>query len=240
MDVEKLITLVKTEFPNDALEIQECLDLLNQSIAGSVVSLKNAMSVAIDARQYAKMTELQSMLQGIDELCKQLDYYSSLLQVDVEIEEQLLEQENLDDAVVKTLPDYESLRVDEYIPYTLYDDYTYKRPAAFELFGERYDGREWKEVFVKTCEVLFAKDAAVFKSFVGDRSMQGRKSDYFTKDAKSIRAPRQIQGTDIYVMTNMSANQVRNIVEKMLRKYGIKIRDYKIYLRADYTARHVE
>ena len=40
-------------------------------------------------------------------------------------------------------------------------------------------------------------------------------------------------------MTNMSANQIRNVIEKMLRKYGIKTVEYKIYLKADYTARHI-
>ena len=60
----------------------------------------------------------------------------------------------------------------------------------------------------------------------------------FCKDPNLIRAPREINGTDVFVMTNMSANQVRNVIEKMLRKYGIKINDYKLYLKADYTARH--
>ena len=36
-------------------------------------------------------------------------------------------------------------------------------------------------------------------------------------------------------MTNMSA-LTRNIIEKMLRKYKIKIDDYKIYFKADYSA----
>jgi uncharacterized protein YeeX (DUF496 family) len=36
----------------------------------------------------------------------------------------------------------------------------------------------------------------------------------------------------------MSANAIRNIIEKMLRKYKIKIDDYKIYFKADYSARH--
>jgi hypothetical protein len=39
-------------------------------------------------------------------------------------------------------------------------------------------------------------------------------------------------------MTNMNANQIRNVIERMLRRYDIKINDFKIYLRADYTIRH--
>ena len=39
-------------------------------------------------------------------------------------------------------------------------------------------------------------------------------------------------------MTNMSANQIRNVIEKILRKYNVKVNDYKIYLKADYTSLH--
>ncbi len=120
----------------------------------------------------------------------------------------------------------------------MYDDYTHKRPAGFEIFGVRQDAKDWKDVFVCTCEVLAKKDSATFEAFVNDKNMQGRKVPYFCKDPKRIRAPRKVYGTDIYVMTNMSANQVRNVIERMLRKYGIKTNDYKLFLKADYTARH--
>lgn len=53
-----------------------------------------------------------------------------------------------------------------------------------------------------------------------------------------MRKAELIQGTDIYVTTNLSANNIRNIIQKMLRKYGIPLSEYKIYLKADYTALH--
>ncbi len=139
---------------------------------------------------------------------------------------------------IKEIPDYASLRVDENIPHTLYDDYTYKRPAGFEIYGKRYIAKDWKEVFVYTCEVLAQVDRDKFQNFLLDKSMQGRKIQYFCKDASLIRAPRKIKGTDIFVMTNMSANQIRNVIERMLRKYNLKVNDYKLFLKADYTDRH--
>ena len=39
----------------------------------------------------------------------------------------------------------------------------------------------------------------------------------------------------IYVETNMSSNSIRNIIVKMLREYDIKVNDFKLYFRADYT-----
>ena len=93
-------------------------------------------------------------------------------------------------------------------------------------------------MFVKICEILAEKDPMTFKTFVNDKSMQGRKVSYFCKDQKDIRSPKHVKGTDIYIMTNMSANQIRNVIERMLRRYDIKINDFKIYLKADYTVMH--
>lgn len=235
--MEKLITFLRKEFPSDAMEIQECIDLLNQCIGGSIESIKNAFSTAIDQRDYEKLTTMQSLLTTIDDIQNKLDEYSNMLQLDDDIEEIIVKKDS-SETEDKKLPDYESLRVDQNIPHTLYDDYTHKRPAGFELFGKKCDAKDWKDVLVQTCEILASKDISVFRNFVNDNTMQGRKVPYFCKDPKLIRAPRKVVGTDIYVMTNMSANAVRNVIERMLRKYGFKINDYKLYLKADYTARH--
>ena len=237
LQMKKLISFLKTEFPKDALEIQECIELLSQCIGGSVESIKSALGTAVDNRDYAKLSSLQEMLQTVDQIQGKLEEYTDLLQLDEEVEEDIIIAEDSEDES-KELPDYDSLRVDQNIPYTLYDDYTHKRPSGFEIFGVRQDAKDWKDVFVSTCEVLAQKDIKKFETFVSDKTMQGRKVPYFFKDPKGIRAPRKVKGTDIYVMTNMSANQVRNVVERMLRKYGIKINDYKLFLKADYTARH--
>lgn len=236
--MEKLISFLKTEFPKDALDIQECIELLNQSIGGSVESIKGAFNASFDNRDYERLNKLQEMVKDIDKIQSKLEEYTNLLQLDDEIEEEIILSENFDDES-KELPDYESLRVDPNIPYTLYDDYTHKRPAGFELLGICNDAKDWKEMFVKTCEVLAEKDLNKFYTFVSDKSMQGRKVPYFSKSKTGIRAPRLVKGTDIFIMTNMSANQVRNVIERMLRIYGLKINDYKIYLKADYTARHI-
>lgn len=57
--MDNLISFLKAEFPKDALDIQECLELLNQSIGGSVESIKSAFSAAIDKRDYERLNNLQ-------------------------------------------------------------------------------------------------------------------------------------------------------------------------------------
>lgn len=43
---------------------------------------------------------------------------------------------------------------------------------------------------------------------------------------------------NIYVEMNLSANGIRNLLIKMLNKYNIKLSDYKIYLKTDYSELH--
>lgn len=235
--MEKLIYFLKTEYSKDALEIQTSIELLSQCLDGSIESIKGAHNIAFDNRNYKKLSELQEMLQTIDKIQCKLEEYVDLLQLDDATEETIIKEEELED-ILTNLPDYDELTVDSNIPYTLYDDYTYKKPAGFELFGVRQNARDWKEVFVKTCEVLARKDKDRFEKFADDKTMQGRTNSYFCTNSKDIRSPMKVPGADIYIMTNMSSNQIRNVIERMLRKYQINISEFKIFLRADYTARH--
>ena len=142
--MEKLISFLKNEFPKDAFDIQECLDLLNQCIEGCVKNIKDAFNTAIDKRDYQRLTNLSEMLKSIDKVQGKLGEYSNLLQIDNDIEEEIIQKENLKDES-KELPSYDSLQVDQNMPYTLYDDYTYKKPAGFEVFGLRYDAKDWRK-----------------------------------------------------------------------------------------------
>ncbi len=236
--MEKLLKVIREELPEDALEIQECIELLNQSLSSCKQNLTDHLTYAATSkREYDKLEMLKEHLKMIDEFQDRLYTIFNTLQLEEEVEEGIVEKE-ISDIEDSHIPDYEELRVDSNIPHNLYENFTYKRPAGFELFGRRYDTKDWKEVLCQTCEVLAAKNIDLFKSFISDKNMNGRKIAYFGYDPQVIREPMKITGTNIYVMTNMSANAIRNIIEKMLRKYKIKIDDYKIYFKADYSARH--
>lgn len=53
-----------------------------------------------------------------------------------------------------------------------------------------------------------------------------------------MRSVQLIKGADIYITTNLSANSIRNLIIKCLKKYNMKISDFKIYFRADYSDLH--
>lgn len=52
--MERLIKFLCNEFPDDALEIQECIDLLNQSISGTVNSIKKELDREFERRNFEK------------------------------------------------------------------------------------------------------------------------------------------------------------------------------------------
>ena len=98
-----------------------------------------------------------------------------------------------------------------------------------------------RDLLVKVCEVLAQRDLKKFEGFIDDVTMKGTKRAYFGKKSvyesgfyKNMKVP----GTKVYVWTNMNCNQMRNVMKKMLKKYGIDFNELKIYLKADYKDLH--
>lgn len=239
VDTEKLLSFFKEEFPKDAIDIQACIEWLNQCIAGSKDRIINIIIPKVcNNMEYQKVKLYTDLLEFLDSKKSSLDEYYDLLEINEETQQNIINDEELDSN--ETTPNYELLKIDSDIAYSIFEDFTYTRPHGFELFGKRYMAKDWKEVFVKTCEVLAQRDLNLFESFVNDSSMQGKKVAYFCNDIKTVvRNPVKVKGTSVFVMTNMSANSVRNVIERMLRKYKIKTSSYKIFLRADYSSLHI-
>jgi len=85
---------------------------------------------------------------------------------------------------------------------------------------------------------LVKKNNSIFENFVNDGSMQGRTRAYFSMISSEVRKPKKIAGSPVYVETNLSANNIRNIIVNMLEKYNIPKNQYQIYLSKDLTPLH--
>ncbi len=139
----------------------------------------------------------------------------------------------------KDIPNYRDYLVDTEVEHNLYEDLTHKRPCAFKIEGEKIEARDWKGVLLKTVNYLGKKNPNVLKGFVDNPKMNGKKVIYFSRvELHTMRAPRKIDSANIFVETNLSANGIRNLLIKALNKYDIKLSDYKIYLKADYSDLH--
>jgi len=235
--LKRLLKYFKSEFPNDVVDIRDSIDLLYQCLNSTVKNINIKAATAFSEREFDKMSILSDCVKQIDEVQVKLESYSSLLDLEDDVEEFIVSNKS-SEMEDKKMPNYADYAVDSDVAYALIEDFTHKRPAAFSLFGKRMEASGWKYVFVLTCEELVTINKDIFCGFLNDKSMQGRKVAYFAQDSTGMRKPEKIAGTDIYATTNMSANNIRNIISKMLGKYNINSSDYKIYLKADYTTLH--
>lgn len=239
MDLDDLILQIKEYFPKKAIEIKECLMLLSESIDSAMSDIQNASDVAFKGRNFDTYDRVGQIARNANQFQATIDKYISDLELEDSKEEAaVIVQQEEEQIESRKLPNYSAFIVDSNIPCGLYEDFTHKCPAAFSISGTKIEARQWKDVLILTCKALAKKDTQRFAGFVSDPTMQGKKVNYFSKSTEKMRKPVLIEDTGIYVETNMSSNQIRNVIAKVLRKFDLKVTDYNIFLRADYTALH--
>ncbi|MCF6095294.1 hypothetical protein L1765_15155 [Microaerobacter geothermalis] len=230
--INDLIEVLRNELPEKAIEIGEVLELLLDSLIITRIDIGIKLQKANDSKNFTLLEQLATVSRELAVYESKIQDFRNLFEVD------FIQEKTVPDAE-KSLPDYEQYRVDNNIEHTLYENFSHKRPFAFEFEGRKVMVDTWIDMLIKTAEILFKKDRAKIESFANDEDMNGRKMRYFSLHDKSgMRKPVQLAGEELYIETNLSANSIRNIIVKMLQKYGIKITEFKIYLRADYTELH--
>lgn len=236
-DINKIINSIKGYFPEDASEIVDALELLNLALDGLLGSASKQIVEFHTNKEYDQGMELLELSKSVSEIQEIINDFSILMNTETEKEEEGSEEEPDEAEEQRTIPNYSEYVVDSSIPHTLYEDFTHKKAAAFLLNNMRYPARDWKDVLLQTCDLLAEIDSGKFLEFVNDPVMKGRKISYFSEkhvDGKNVK----MADIDIYVWTNLSANNIRNLIRKMLKKFNIRITDYYIFLRADYTHLH--
>lgn len=227
MEVKELISLIKEEVPNKAIDLMDSLELLKETIADTLTEILKKSNTAFQQRNLTRWNELNRLIDRIVPIEGKIAQTIEELDLDVTMKESEIEK--------RVLPNYSDYLVDSNVEHTLYEDYTHRRPCAFKMNGNsRIEVSTWKEMLIKTCEILIEKDEEKFLSFEHLEKMNGKKRKYFSVHADGMREPVSIKGK-MYIETLMSSNGFRNLVIKLLKEYNLKISDYKIYLRADYS-----
>ena len=239
MELNEILETLKEQFPNKAIDLIESLELLSDTIQDAINEVQNKITQACGNRDWDLAKQHMNLAENIAIYEKQLENMKSLLEPEQEVA--IIPEEDDEQTEQKVIPNYNEYLVDMEMPHTLYEDYTHKRPYAFVLNEkQKVEVKTWQEMLLKTCEILASVDREKFASFQSDIKMNGKKVRYFSADSSKIRKPVTVQGTDIYIETNMSSNGIRNLIVKMLQQYGMKISDFKLFLRADYSALHQE
>ncbi|WP_308780166.1 hypothetical protein [uncultured Clostridium sp.] len=235
----KVFEFLGKEVPGAIDDIREVLDLLSTSIDGAIEQVGGKVSKYFANKDFKKVSELTTNSEELDSISKKIQEMISDL--DNIIEDRNIEKDfnDIGETDEKSIPNYSDYLVDSEIEHNLYEDLTHKRPCAIKIEGNKIETKDWKSALVETISYLATKDSDMIRSFVDNPKMNGKKVIYFSRvKLPTMRAAREIKSANIYVETNLSANGIRNLLIKMLNKYNIKLSNYKIYLKADYSDLH--
>lgn len=243
MNIESVLKFINEETPSHAKELWSAIDLLSGTLENTKCAIDGTIGKLASNRDFNKAKEYMEMSQQLAFVMDELNKYIKKYGLEEDIKGEVIEDEedNEDDNQNSTNKiNYEKYRVDENVAYNIYTDFTYKKPAAFAINGKKYYARKWQDLFIKTCEILVGLNSEKFRAFTNDDMIQGRTRKYFSFDGKDIKKPKKIKGTNVFVETNLSANNIRNIIVNMLERYNIPKSQYQIYLSKDLSALHID
>ena len=249
MDLLKIINFLKDNYTYNADEIYECLGLLTDTLDSALVAIQHSSTDAFVKRDFEKNKAYADMAIAINNVQEKVKEYMNQLSVNIPDEavsddgeeaEDFNEQQQeetepgAEEDTVKPI-DEDQYKTDSSIKHSLQEDFTYKKPAAFEMDSVRVEVRDWRDLFFLTCEALVRKNRSIFESFISDPSMNGRRVKYFSRTRRGMTSPKKLPGTDIYV-SMLGANSAKSLISKMLRKYNMDVDKYYVYISEDYSS----
>ncbi len=237
MEFEQLMDEVGRVAPSHLRELVASMALVADEMGYSKAAVDKAMQNAMNRNAYDEMRSLIALSEAIYTEENKIRELTS--KYEEKIEDALVEPEETSYIYHENI-DYDAYRVDESVSYDLYANYTFKRPAAVSYKGKKKNADTWIKVLMWVCENLAIENKKKMESFTTDKTFKGVKRPLFAKDAALLRKPAKIVGTDIYIETNRSAEDIRRTMIKMLYKYEISTDAVQVYLAKDLTALHEE
>ncbi len=127
--------------------------------------------------------------------------------------------------------------LDRRVPHGLGEDFRYKRPAIFTLDGVPFDGTNtWSQVHETLCRYLATLKPAVFAALPSNPDFTSSKGNrYFSRDPSDLRLGRDFGG-GVLAETNLSANQIRDNMRRLLAAFGLPETAFVVYFREDRDA----
>lgn len=231
MELEEILKVIKEDFPDKSIDISESLGLLMDTIDDVMNRINEKIGQSYSNRDFATIEKYTTLGKAINFYENKIDEIINLTR----IEATDITEENAEEDITRILPNYDEYVVDNKVEHTLYENFTHIRPFGFRINDSEFiEVKTWQEILLKTCDMFISIDSEKFLSFENNKNMNGKKNKYFSIDEKKLRKPEKV-ADKIYIETNMSGNSIRNLIVKILKEYGIKVNNYKVYFRADYT-----
>ncbi len=203
--MKKLLSIIKNEFPDKAIEISDRLKLLKEIINTTMAGINEKINEAFNERDFTAMEKYSEFAKLTYEYENKLNKIIDFLDIDYDEIETVNEVDDTDKVKGKSTPNYEDYRVDSNIEHNLYEDFTHIRPYGFKFLSDKIiPVKTWQEMFTKTCEILMDIDEQKFLKFENAPKMNGKKRKYFSKEIINMINPIKIRGK-IYIEANMSS-----------------------------------
>ena len=236
MEYTDIIKKLEQVVPSHLQDLIAAICLVSSELEYTKTAIDKNIQNAINQNDYNTVRELL-------EISKEL--HNQKIKIDGFIEEQNIEDTVETEDVIESDEDqhnngvdYDAYRVDETVSYDLFTPITFKRPAAFSFKESKYNVATWNGMLVKICGLLNQEDSNIFEEFVNDKSMQGKRKARFALEKNQLRKGIKVKGSDVYIETNLSANDIRKTILAMLDKFSISSDAVKLYLAKDLTALH--
>jgi hypothetical protein len=107
-------------------------------------------------------------------------------------------------------------------------EYTNTVPSKFVLLGKQYPVSSWHEMLMKVSGIMYKEHSSEFQKAC--QQVKGR-GNYFSTRADDLRKPEKISGSNYFVETNMSADQIVKTCEKLIGVFGYRAGQLKIEKR---------
>jgi len=110
------------------------------------------------------------------------------------------------------------------------NDWTGKKPVSFSLLGENRSVKSWKELVIAVLELLHEYEPQNSASFP-ERQKYGKRV-LFSPNKDEIKwRPMYVKGLNLWLETNYSAKDFRQILAEAMSKFGCSINDITIETR---------
>jgi hypothetical protein len=122
-------------------------------------------------------------------------------------------------------------------PHLLDENFTYKRPHGFVLDGRGTTGvTTWQRLYELVCKQLIARDEGRFRDLENHPDFVSNRGHHtVTRDAATLRKPLAVSD-GLYIEANLSANDIRDVIRRLLEVFEIPTDRMQIFLRQDRDA----
>lgn len=97
--------------------------------------------------------------------------------------------------------------------------------TSFTFKGEKYETKYWKDMLLKISGIMAGLHRDRFNDIL---TISGRVRPFFTRNPAELRSACLIEGTDIYVETNLSAGSILKLSKNVIEKFGYLESDLSI------------